>query len=96
MVSLVHVEDVARMLVMLEKTTEVRSSIYNTPAEAWQVRDLKQLIEKGTDAQVELGPDGALAGPVCDGDHFVRDFEFVFQGLRERLSGRPVSNSDQQ
>lgn len=96
MLSLVHVEDVARMLVMLEETTDVSSSIYNTPAELWQARDLKQLIEKGTDAQVELGHEGALAGPVCDGDRFVQDFGFTFQGLRERLSGGPVCNSGQQ
>jgi hypothetical protein len=31
-----------------------------------------------------------------DGDCFVGEFEFIFQGLRERLSGGPVSNSGQQ
>ncbi len=85
-------EDVARMLVILAGTTGVRSSIYNTPAELWQARDLKQVIEEGTDIRVELGHDGALAGPVCDGSRFVREFGFKLRGLRERLSGRPVNN----
>ena len=44
--SLVHVEDVARMLVMLAETTGVRSSVYNTPAELWQARELFLFIER--------------------------------------------------
>jgi UDP-glucose 4-epimerase len=90
--SLVHVEDVARMLAVLAETTNVRSSVYNTPAELWQARDLKQLIEEGRNIRVELGDDGALAGPACDGGRFVREFGFKLQGLRERLSGRTASH----
>src|SRR6266704_1097230 len=81
--SLVHVEDVARMLVVLAEATGIRSSIYNAPAELWQARDLKRLIEEGTDIWVQLGHDGALAGPVCDGSRFVREFGFKLRGLRE-------------
>jgi nucleoside-diphosphate-sugar epimerase len=92
MLSLVHVEDIARMLVILAETTGIRSSIYNAPAELWQARDLKRVIEEGTDIRVQLGRDGALAGPVCDGSRFVREFGFKLRGLRERLSDRPVSN----
>jgi len=90
--SLVHVEDVAQMLAMLAETTNVRSSVYNTPAELWQAKDLKQLIEEGRNIRVELGDDGALAGPACDGGRFVREFGFKLQGLRERLSGRTASH----
>jgi len=92
MLSLVHVEDVARMLVMLAKTASVRSSVYNTPSELWQARDLKKAIEEVTDIRVELGHDGILAGPVCDGSRFAREFGFKLRGLRERLSCRPVNN----
>jgi len=92
MLSLVHVEDVARMLVMLAKTPGVRSSVYNAPAELWQARDLKKAIEEVTDIRVELGHDGILAGPVCDGSRFAREFGFKLRGLRERLSCRPVNN----
>ena len=92
MLSLVHVEDVARMLVMLAKTAGVRSSVYNAPSELWQARDLKKAIEEVTDIRVELGHDEALAGPVCDGRRFAREFGFKLRGLRERLSCRPVNN----
>jgi hypothetical protein len=33
---LVHVEDVARMLVTLAETSAMSSFIYNTPVEAWE------------------------------------------------------------
>jgi nucleoside-diphosphate-sugar epimerase len=92
LLSLVHVEDVARMLVILAETTGVRSSVYNTPAELWQARDLKKAIEEVTDIRVELGHDGALAGPVCDGSRFAREFGFKLRGLREHLSCRPLNN----
>ena len=92
LLSLVHVEDVARMLVMLAKTAGVRSSVYNTPVELWQARDLKKAIEEVTDIRVELGHVGTLAGPVCDGRRFAREFGFKLRGLRERLSCRPVNN----
>ena len=94
MLSLVHVEDVARMLVGLADSTEVRSSVYNTPAELWRAKDLKQLIEESLDTQVELGNDRTLAGPTSDGGRFVGEFGFKLQGLQERLSGRGA-NKDQ-
>jgi nucleoside-diphosphate-sugar epimerase len=91
MLSLVHVEDVARMLVVLADRTEVRSSVYNTPAELWQAKDLKRLIEERVDTRVELSEDRVPAGPTCDGGRFTREFGFELHGLRERLSGWKVS-----
>ncbi len=88
MLSLVHVEDVARMLVVLAETTGIRSSIYNAPAELWQARDLKRLIEEGTDIRVQLGHDGARAGPVCDGSRFVRGIR-IQTSRPSRASVRP-------
>jgi nucleoside-diphosphate-sugar epimerase len=93
MLSLVHVEDVARMLFVLGNATEVRSCVYNTPAELWQARDLKQLIEESVDTRVELGDDRSSAGPTCDGGRFLREFGFELQGLRERLSRRKVNKA---
>jgi nucleoside-diphosphate-sugar epimerase len=91
MLSLVHVEDVARMLGMLADTTRVHSSVYNTPAELWQTRDLKQLIEESMETRVELGHDQSFAGPTCDGRRFVAEFGFELRGLRQRLSDRKVN-----
>lgn len=87
--SLVHVEDVARMLVTLAETPEVHSTIYNTPVELWEARHLKEVIEEVRGIRVELGPDGAMGGPICDGSRFVREFGIQLRGLRERLSDRP-------
>ena len=79
--SLVHVEDVARMFVILTETSDVRSSINNTPVERWEARNLKAIIEELSDIRVELGQDGDLGG------RFAREFGFQLRGLRERLSG---------
>src|SRR5262249_23368809 len=86
MLSLVHVEDVARMLFVLADRTELGCSVYNTPAELWQARDLKQLIEESVDTRLELGHDRSSAGPTCDGSRFATEFGFQLQGLRDRLS----------
>jgi nucleoside-diphosphate-sugar epimerase len=85
--SLVHVEDVARMFVILTESSDVRSSIYNTPVERWEARNLKAIIEELSDIRVELGQDGDLGGPICEGSRFAREFGFQLRGLRERLSG---------
>jgi nucleoside-diphosphate-sugar epimerase len=87
MLSLVHVEDVARMLFTLTKATKIESFVYNTPAEIWEVKQLKELVEKFRGVRVELGPDVARGGPMCDGSRFAREFRFQFRELRDRLSG---------
>jgi len=87
MLSLVHVEDLARMLFTLVKATAVNSSVYNTPAEIWKVEELKELVEKLRGIRVELGPEGAWGGPMCDGSRFAREFEFHLRKLRDHLSG---------
>jgi nucleoside-diphosphate-sugar epimerase len=84
--SLVHVEDVARMLVALAEAPQVRSRVYNTPVEMWEARDLKKVVEDARGVRVELGRDGAHGGPLCDGSRFAGEFGFKLRGLRERLS----------
>lgn len=93
MLSLVHVEDVARMLFVLVDRPEMGSFVYNTPAELWQARDLKQLIEETVDTRVELGHDRSSVGPTCDGGRFATEFGFELQGLRERLSRLKVKKA---
>jgi len=84
--SLVHAEDVARMLVTMVEKLEMRSSIYNTPVETWDVRHLKEVIEEVRGIRVQLG-DGAQGGPLCDGRRITEEFGFQAPGLRERLAG---------
>lgn len=82
---LVHVEDVARMLVTVAETAKLGSPIYNAPAEMWEAKYLKELIEKNRRVRVELGPEGVHDGPLCDGSRFTEEFAFQLRGLRERL-----------
>ena len=83
--SLIHVEDVARALVTLVDTAEMSSPVYNTPVELWEAKQLKKVIEEGGGTRVELGPEMAHGGPTCDGTRFTREFGFQLRGLREHL-----------
>jgi nucleoside-diphosphate-sugar epimerase len=86
---LVHVEDVARMLITLADKPVVRSCIYNTPVELWEARRLKEVVEEVRGVRVELGQDTDLGGPICDGVRFAREFGLQVRELRERLSDNP-------
>jgi len=84
--SLVHVEDVARMLFILAEASQINLPVYNTPAEIWEVKRLKELIEKLRGIHVELGSEDAAGGPICDGSRFTQEFKFPSRRLRDRLS----------
>ncbi len=83
-----HVSDVARMLMMLADAGEIRSSTYNTPAEIWTARQLKELIEEVRGFRVELVEGAQGGGSMCDGSIFVREFGFHSRGLRAQLGLR--------
>ena len=85
-ISLLHVEDAARMLIELADATLVQHCTYNSPAELWEGRQLKAAIERAVNVTVELGPDGAYAGATCDGSRFAREFQFRAPSLSDRLS----------
>jgi UDP-glucose 4-epimerase len=80
-VSLVHVEDVARMFVTLVEAEPVTRRLYNTPAEIWRISDLRETIERHTGATVEFTGDRTDGGPLCDGKRFAEEFEFQLRGL---------------
>jgi len=92
--SLVHVEDVAHMLFTLAETAEMSSFVYNTPVETWEARHLKEAVEGLRGIRVELGPQGAHGGPICDGSRFAREFGFHLRGLRDRLSSCARNSPD--
>jgi len=79
MLSLVHVEDVARMLFTLVKATEVNSFVYNTPAEIWEVKELKGLVENLRGIRVELGPEGAWADQCATAAASRENLIFIFE-----------------
>src|SRR5439155_1076604 len=72
--SLVHVDDVARMLTILAQAAELPQRIYNSPAEVWETQHLANLVEQVTKVPVRLGE--AQGGPIPDGTRFVHDFGF--------------------
>jgi nucleoside-diphosphate-sugar epimerase len=82
--SLVHVDQVARMLVLLSEVTALRRRVYNTPAEVWRTRELAELVQRVRRVRVELGE--AHGGPVCDGALFAQDFAFRLRGLGDYLT----------
>jgi nucleoside-diphosphate-sugar epimerase len=86
--SLVHVEDVARILVMLVDVPQTRSFVYNTPVELWKAQQLKQVVEEIKGIRVELQETGADGGPICDGSRFAREFGFHLRGIQHHLSAR--------
>ena len=84
--SLIHVEDVARVLFTLAEAPKMNSFVYNTPAEIWEVRKLKELIEERKGIRVQLEPGGSHGGPTCDGSRLVREFGFQLHELDDYLS----------
>jgi UDP-glucose 4-epimerase len=84
--SLVHVEDVARMLFILARAPALKSFVYNAPAEIFEAKHLKELIELSGGPRVELVPDATHGGPVCDGSRFAREFDFELRGVADRLT----------
>ena len=82
---LVHVEDVARALIVLAQAPTVGHAIYNAPVEIWEARLLKEAIEKIRGVRLELDQQGSHGGPLCDCSRFLREFGFQQRGLRERL-----------
>jgi nucleoside-diphosphate-sugar epimerase len=86
MLSLVHVEDVARMLVTLLDAPITKNAFYNSPAEMCTAKELKEVVEELKGISVELDENGAQSGPVCDGSRFAQEFGFHLRGLRDHLS----------
>ena len=90
--SLVHVEDVARMLITLADAAAMNSIVYNTPAETWKAKQFKHVLEEVRGISVELIEGGAQGGPICDGSRFAREFGFRLRRLRDRLADSIKSN----
>jgi len=92
--SLVHVEDVARMLAILIHSTRAKHSVYNTPVELWKAGELQSLVEKHVGVDVQLGHI-ETGGPACDGTRFALEFNFRIRGLEDRLSKRGEGSRSQ-
>ena len=84
--SLVHVDDVARMLVSLIDAPTTKNAFYNTPAEMWTAQQLKEAVEELKNISIKLDENGTHGGPVCDGSRFAQEFGFQIRSLRAHLS----------
>ncbi len=85
--SLVHVDDLADMLVLLARAPTLPSVIYNTPAENWPIEQVKARLETlDQNVQVEIPSTGGKpAPPLSDGALFCRDFGYALPPLDLRL-----------
>ena len=84
--SMIHVEDVARILVLLV-TQGSPDIVYNSPSENWTAQSLKDFVENlDRNITVELLPGDRIAAAVADGTKFVRDFAWAAPSLADRLT----------
>ena len=87
--TVVHAEDVARMLTIMAQRRSLASTIYNTPAQFVNAAEIKRAVEH-IDPNVSV----ALAGrtrplaPLADGKKFVEEFGFEMPSLEDHLLRR--------
>lgn len=81
--SVIHVDDLARVLTILVDAETLPVRTYNSPVESLRAAELARLIEDLTGRHVRLGT--APTGPQIDGTRFTRDFGLVLRPLREYL-----------
>jgi nucleoside-diphosphate-sugar epimerase len=86
-VLLVHVQDVAKMLVTLVEARRLSHPVYNALCESVLIKDLKRLIEAlNPNVSVRVGEDEAPGNPRrVDSSRFQKEFEFVTLPFAEQL-----------
>ncbi|GEM_PF-1913524 len=84
--TVVHVDDVASMLLALAQAKSLQHTIYNSPAELLSAVSLKQTVESlASETQIEvIGRTRALA-PLADGSRFTQEFGFQITSLQQSL-----------
>ena len=84
---LVHVQDVAKMLIRLLQAPELRHSVYNACCESVVVGDLKQHVEElNPNLQVTPGDAAAVGNPrMIDCSRFSGEFSFGMPSIFEQL-----------
>jgi nucleoside-diphosphate-sugar epimerase len=92
---LVHVEDVAKMLVALVQAPRLLHSVYNAVCESTSVGDLKREVEAlNPKITVALGHSQALGNPRrLDSSRFQREFGVSPLSIPEQLRGAAAAKS---
>jgi nucleoside-diphosphate-sugar epimerase len=94
--TVVHVNDVARMLVALAEAKSVQHSVYNTPAELLTAAKLKQTVEAtAPETHIELSGRTRPLGPLADGSRFTHEFAFEITPLQRSLSAALLPSAKQ-
>jgi len=94
--TVVHVDDVARMLVKLAKAESVQHSVYNTPAELLSAGEIKRTVESiAPDLHIELTGRSRPLAPLADGCRFANEFSFESTPLAESLRDALLHSSKQ-
>lgn len=86
-VLLVHLEDVAKMLVTLLDAPRPAHSLYNAPCESVVASDLKQQVESlNPNITLKLGDTNAVGNPrLLDSSRFQNEFSFTGVPIAQRL-----------
>ena len=94
--TVVHVNDVAQMLVTLAQPKSVQHILYNTPAELLTAAQLKQAVESAApETHIELSGRTRPLAPLADGSRFTREFGFEITPLQHALSAALLRCSNQ-
>ncbi len=91
---LVHVEDVARMIVSLLQARRPAHSVYNAACESVIVGELKkEILRRNPRVRVELGGQAVVGNPRrVDWSRFAGEFGFVMVPIFEQLRRTPGGN----
>jgi len=94
--TVVHVNDVARMLVTIAHAKSVQHILYNTPAELLTAAQLKQAVEfAAPETHIELSGRTRPLAPLADGSRFRREFAFEITPVQQSLRAALPQSSKQ-
>lgn len=86
LLTVLHVDDVAAMLLRLALAESTEYTIYNTPAELLTAGELKRLIESvSPKTRIELSGRTRPLAPLADGSRFSHEFGFQITPVEQQL-----------
>ncbi len=94
--TVVHVDDVASMMVTLARAKSLQHTIYNTPAELLSAAQLKQAVESAApETHIELSGRTRALAPLADGSRFMQEFGFQITPLQQSLPATLLGSAKQ-
>ncbi len=94
LLTVVHVDDVAAMLVRLALAKSTEHTIYNTPAELLTAGELKRAVESvSPKTHIELAGRTRPLAPLADGSRFSDEFGFQIAPVEQLLRAALLQSS---